>query len=62
MKNFQFFTASSLRMRACGTGRKFAEYYQRVTIGDVPKRRKAATCLGYQLLLELQHFFCSNIR
>ena len=27
---FQFFTASPLKMRACGTGRKFPEYDQRV--------------------------------
>jgi hypothetical protein len=30
MQKFQFFTASPLRMRACSTGRKFAEYNQRV--------------------------------
>jgi hypothetical protein len=29
MQKFQFFTASPLKMRACGTGRKFAEYDQR---------------------------------
>jgi hypothetical protein len=29
MQKFQFFTASPLKMRACGTGRKFAEYNQR---------------------------------
>jgi hypothetical protein len=31
MQKFQFFTASPLKMRACGTGRKFAEYDQRVS-------------------------------
>jgi hypothetical protein len=29
MQKFQFFTASPLKMPACGTGRKFAEYDQR---------------------------------
>jgi hypothetical protein len=32
MQKFQFFTASPLKMRACDTGRKFAECDQR---GDV---------------------------
>jgi hypothetical protein len=27
---FQFFTTSPLKMQACGTGREFAEYDQRV--------------------------------
>jgi hypothetical protein len=30
MQKFQLFTTSPLKMRACGTGRKFAEYDQRV--------------------------------
>jgi hypothetical protein len=29
MQKFQFFSTSPLKMRACGTGRKFAEYDQR---------------------------------
>jgi hypothetical protein len=28
MQKFQFYTASPLKMRACGAGRKFAEYDQ----------------------------------
>jgi hypothetical protein len=32
MQKFQFFTASPLKMRACGTGRKFAESNQRVKL------------------------------
>jgi hypothetical protein len=32
---FQFFTASPLKMRACGTGRKFGEFYQRDIIGNL---------------------------
>jgi hypothetical protein len=31
MQKFQFCTASPLKMRACGTGKKFAEYDQRGT-------------------------------
>jgi hypothetical protein len=34
MQKFQFFTASPLKMRACGTGRKFAEYDQRDAFSD----------------------------
>jgi hypothetical protein len=32
MQKFQFFTTSLLKMRACGTGRKFAEYDQRGSV------------------------------
>jgi uncharacterized lipoprotein YmbA len=28
MQKFQLFTPSPLRMRACGTGKNIAEYYQ----------------------------------
>jgi hypothetical protein len=32
MQKFQFFIAGPLKMRACGTGRKFAEYDQRESV------------------------------
>jgi hypothetical protein len=38
---FQFFNASPLKMRACGTGRKFAEYDQRGTNHDELNRAEA---------------------
>jgi hypothetical protein len=34
LQKFQFFT-SPLKMRACGTGRKFAEYDQRVLVEKI---------------------------
>jgi hypothetical protein len=44
MQKFKFFTASPLKMRASGTGRKFAEYDQRATHENFPRKEKIVKC------------------
>jgi hypothetical protein len=45
MQKFHFFTTSPLNMRACGTGRKFAEYDQREFRQFLPERRAFTGCI-----------------
>jgi hypothetical protein len=57
MQKFQFFTASPLKMRACGTGRKFAEYDQGPDCKVWPARGSPRRNFSWISVLQNLHVF-----